>query len=133
LFKLILDILASRFKKQRRKPKRGPAATDQRASPAYAASAPSSHDLSFTAFINIAVSNFSGASDRDRPHAIGDKAEQAYRRSDAPEKRCRLMEASAAYCEPKTTETYYNCVSRCVQATAKVRPALAAMYLTVKS
>jgi len=34
-------------------------------------------------------------------HVIGDKAEQAYRRSDAVEKRRRLMEAWAAYCEPK--------------------------------
>ena len=36
-------------------------------------------------------------------HVIGDKAEQAYRRSDALEKRRRLMEAWAAYCEPKAT------------------------------
>lgn len=34
-------------------------------------------------------------------HVIGDKAEQAYRRSDALEKRRRLMEAWAAYIEPK--------------------------------
>ncbi len=34
-------------------------------------------------------------------HVIGDKAEQAYRRSDALEKRRNLMEAWAAYCEPK--------------------------------
>jgi integrase len=34
-------------------------------------------------------------------HVIGDKAEQAYRRSDALEKRRSLMEAWAAYCEPK--------------------------------
>jgi integrase len=33
-------------------------------------------------------------------HVIGDKAEQAYRRSDALEKRRALMEAWAAYCEP---------------------------------
>jgi integrase len=33
-------------------------------------------------------------------HVIGDKAEQAYRRSDALEKRRRLMEAWAGYCEP---------------------------------
>jgi integrase len=32
-------------------------------------------------------------------HVIGDKAEQAYRRSDALEKRRKLMEAWAAYCE----------------------------------
>jgi integrase len=35
-------------------------------------------------------------------HVIGDKAEQAYRRSDALEKRRTLMEAWAGYCEPKT-------------------------------
>jgi integrase len=35
-------------------------------------------------------------------HVIGDKAEQAHRRSDALEKRRKLMEAWAAYCEPKT-------------------------------
>ena len=35
-------------------------------------------------------------------HFIGDKAEQAYRRSDALEKRRKLMEAWASYCEPKT-------------------------------
>lgn len=33
-------------------------------------------------------------------HVIGDNAEQAYRRSDALEKRRKLMEAWAAYCEP---------------------------------
>jgi integrase len=38
-------------------------------------------------------------------HVIGDKAEQAYRRSDALEKRRRLMDAWAAYCEPKTSTT----------------------------
>jgi integrase len=36
-------------------------------------------------------------------HVIGDKAEQAYRRSDALEKRRDLMEAWANYCEPKRT------------------------------
>jgi len=36
-------------------------------------------------------------------HVIGDKAEQAYRRSDALEKRRKLMEAWGAYCEPKAT------------------------------
>ena len=36
-------------------------------------------------------------------HVIGDKAEQAYRRSDALEKRRKLMDAWAAYCEPKTS------------------------------
>jgi hypothetical protein len=34
-------------------------------------------------------------------HVIGDNAEQAYRRSDALEKRRKLMEAWASYCEPK--------------------------------
>jgi integrase len=38
-------------------------------------------------------------------HVIGDKAEQAYRRGDALEKRRRLMEAWAAYCEPRTSST----------------------------
>ena len=38
-------------------------------------------------------------------HVIGDKAEQAYRRSDALEKRRKLMDAWAAYCEPKTSTT----------------------------
>jgi hypothetical protein len=32
---------------------------------------------------------------------IGDKAEQAYRRSDALEKRRKLMDAWASYCEPR--------------------------------
>jgi integrase len=36
-------------------------------------------------------------------HVIGDKAEQAYRRSDALEKRRDLMAAWAGYCEPKAT------------------------------
>jgi integrase len=34
-------------------------------------------------------------------HVIGDKAEQAYRRGDALEKRRTLMEAWAGFCEPK--------------------------------
>jgi hypothetical protein len=34
-------------------------------------------------------------------HVIGDKAEQAYRRGDALDKRRILMEAWAAYCEPE--------------------------------
>jgi integrase len=33
-------------------------------------------------------------------HVIGDKAEQSYRRSDALDKRRKLMDAWAAYCEP---------------------------------
>jgi len=36
-------------------------------------------------------------------HVIGDKAEQAYRRNDALEKRRKLMDAWATYCEPKTS------------------------------
>jgi integrase len=34
-------------------------------------------------------------------HVIGEKAEQAYRRGDALEKRRKLMDAWASYCEPK--------------------------------
>ena len=34
-------------------------------------------------------------------HVIGNRAEQAYRRSDALDKRRKLMEAWAAYCEPR--------------------------------
>jgi integrase len=34
-------------------------------------------------------------------HVIGDKAEQAYRRGDALDKRRKLMDAWAAYCEPR--------------------------------
>ena len=34
-------------------------------------------------------------------HIVGDKAEQAYRRSDALEKRRKLMEAWAQWCEPR--------------------------------
>jgi integrase len=36
-------------------------------------------------------------------HVVGDKAEQAYRRSDALEKRRELMEAWANYCEPEAS------------------------------
>jgi integrase len=36
-------------------------------------------------------------------HVVGDKSEQAYRRSDALEKRRKLMEAWAAYIEPKAS------------------------------
>ncbi len=38
-------------------------------------------------------------------HVIGDKAEQAYRRSDAIDKRRRLMDAWADYCEPEKSAT----------------------------
>ena len=34
-------------------------------------------------------------------HSIGDKAEQAYRRGDALERRRALMDAWAAHCEPR--------------------------------
>jgi hypothetical protein len=34
-------------------------------------------------------------------HVIGDKAEQAYRRSDALEKRRKLMDTWAIYCAPQ--------------------------------
>jgi integrase len=37
-------------------------------------------------------------------HVVGDKAEQAYRRGDALEKRREMMEAWAAWCEPKSGE-----------------------------
>jgi integrase len=37
-------------------------------------------------------------------HVIGDKAEQAYRRSDALEKRRALMDAWAAYCDPSSAD-----------------------------
>ena len=36
-------------------------------------------------------------------HVIGDKAEQAYRRGDALDKRRKLMDAWAAYCEPRAS------------------------------
>ena len=36
-------------------------------------------------------------------HVVGDAAEQAYRRSDALEKRRKLMEAWANYCDPTRT------------------------------
>ena len=36
-------------------------------------------------------------------HVIGDKAEQAYRRSDALEKRRKLMETWAMHCDPART------------------------------
>jgi len=37
-------------------------------------------------------------------HTIGDKAEQAYRRGDALEKRRNLMEAWAIYCDPEACD-----------------------------
>jgi integrase len=41
-------------------------------------------------------------------HVIGDKAEQAYRRSDALDKRRKLMEAWASYCETKRSGNVVN-------------------------
>jgi integrase len=41
-----------------------------------------------------------GLAEHALAHVLGDKAEQAYRRSDALEKRRKLMDAWAAYCEP---------------------------------
>jgi integrase len=47
------------------------------------------------------VSNFSREiAEMALSHVIGDKAEQAYRRGDALDKRRKLMEAWANYCEP---------------------------------
>jgi len=45
-------------------------------------------------------------------HVIGDKAEQAYRRSDALEKRRKLMEAWAAYCEPRNSGNILQLANR---------------------
>jgi integrase len=45
-------------------------------------------------------------------HVIGDKAEQAYRRSDALEKRRRLMDAWAAYCEPSNSNNIVQLANR---------------------
>lgn len=41
-------------------------------------------------------------------HVIGDKAEQAYRRSDALDKRRKLMDAWGAYCEPRPSGNIVN-------------------------
>jgi integrase len=45
-------------------------------------------------------------------HVIGDKAEQAYRRSDALEKRRKLMEAWAMYCEPSNSNNIVQLADR---------------------
>ncbi len=45
-------------------------------------------------------------------HAIGDKTEAAYRREDALEKRRKLMEAWAAYCEPKAAGAVVSLADR---------------------
>ena len=50
-------------------------------------------------------------------YVIGDKAEQAYRRGGALEKRLKLIDAWASYSEPKTTgnvwfkENRFNCLA----------------------
>jgi integrase len=45
-------------------------------------------------------------------HAIGDETEAAYRRSDALSKRRKLMDAWAAYCEPKATDEKVTALRR---------------------
>jgi integrase len=45
-------------------------------------------------------------------HVIGDKAEQAYRRSDALEKRRALMDAWAAYCDPSSADAKVTLLRR---------------------
>jgi len=45
-------------------------------------------------------------------HVVGDKAEQVYRRSDALDKRRKLMEAWANYCEPKASGTVVQLVRK---------------------
>ena len=45
-------------------------------------------------------------------HAVGDETEAAYRRSDALEKRRKLMDAWAAYCEPKVASSVVRIVDR---------------------
>jgi hypothetical protein len=52
-----------------------------------------------------------GEQDRTGP-LIGDKAEQAYRRSDALDKRRRLMDAWAAYCEPSNSNNIAQLANR---------------------
>ena len=47
-------------------------------------------------------------------HVIGDKAEQAYRRGDALEKRRKLMEAWAAYCEPRNMDNVVRMDKRAI-------------------
>ena len=59
-------------------------------------------------------------------HVIGDKAEQAYRRSDALEKRRKLMDAWSAYCEPKTSTNVVQMrkKSPCEQPARVFQPAI---------
>jgi integrase len=45
-------------------------------------------------------------------HVLGDKAEQAYRRSDALEKRRPLMDAGAGYCEPSSADNKVTLLRR---------------------
>jgi integrase len=45
-------------------------------------------------------------------HAVGDETEAAYRRSDGLEKRRKLMEAWAAYCEPKSASSVVRIADR---------------------
>jgi integrase len=45
-------------------------------------------------------------------HVIGDKAEQAYRRGDALEKRRKLMETWATYCEPSNSNNIVQLADR---------------------
>ena len=47
-------------------------------------------------------------------HVIGDKAEQAYRRSDALDKRRKLMDAWASFCEPKATSNVVELRNRLI-------------------
>jgi integrase len=55
------------------------------------------------------VSNFAReVTETALAHVIGDKAEQAYRRSDALEKRRKLMEAWASYCEPQAARNVFQ-------------------------
>jgi integrase len=58
-------------------------------------------------------------------HVIGDKAEQAYRRSDALETRRKLMDAWSAYCEPKTSANIVqlrNFLGETVTRSANAKP-----------
>jgi integrase len=56
-------------------------------------------------------------------HVVGDKAEQAYRRSDALEKRRQLMEAWAAYCEPGARGTVLRLGRDPSRSSARIGPA----------
>jgi len=43
-------------------------------------------------------------------HAVGDKVEQAYRRGDALDKRRKLIDAWATYCEPRVADNVVQLV-----------------------